>query len=245
MAPPDVEAMRRDVAETIRAVTALTVDPATAPIVDVRADPTLIGKLMFANSRSRFPRQPRRCCAARKLSTHPAGRQEGPLRPVAECEKLSPMRAITLRDGLFEATLHHMVHDERLIAYGEECREWGGAFGVYRGLSDIMPYHRLFNSPISEAAIVATAVGYALAGGRALVELMYGDFIGRAGDEIFNQMSKWRSMSGGSAAGGSGSGRRARGRRDSPACSLATAGPSSTSWCSRIGAAGRTSRTAP
>jgi 2-oxoisovalerate dehydrogenase E1 component len=113
-------------------------------------------------------------------------------------EKLSPMRAITVRDGLFETVLHHMVHDQSLIAYGEECREWGGAFGVYRGLADIMPYDRLFNSPISEAAIVATAVGYALAGGRALVELMYGDFIGRAGDEIFNQMAKWHSMSGGS-----------------------------------------------
>ena len=80
--------------------------------------------------------------------------------------KLSAMRAITLRDGLFEAILHHMIHDERLIAYGEECREWGGAFGVYRGLSDILPYERLFNSPISEAAIVATAVGHALEGGR-------------------------------------------------------------------------------
>ena len=45
-----------------------------------------------------------------------------------------------------------------------------------------MPYHRLFNSPISEAAIVGSAVGYALEGGRALVELMYCDFMGRAGD---------------------------------------------------------------
>ena len=107
------------------------------------------------------------------------------------------MRAITVRDGLFEAILHHMLNDERLIAYGEDCREWGGAFGVYRGLSDLLPYHRLFNAPISEAAIVATAVGYALEGGRALVELMYADFIGRAGDEIFNQMAKWQSMSAG------------------------------------------------
>jgi 2-oxoisovalerate dehydrogenase E1 component len=107
------------------------------------------------------------------------------------------MRAITYRDGLFEAILHHMLHDERLIAYGEECREWGGAFGVYRGLSDILPYERLFNSPISEAAIVATAVGHAMEGGRSLIELMYGDFIGRAGDEIFNQMAKWQAMSAG------------------------------------------------
>ena len=111
--------------------------------------------------------------------------------------RLSTMRAITVRDGLFEAILHHMLNDERLIAYGEECRDWGGAFGVYRGLADLLPYHRLFNAPISEAAIVATAVGYALEGGRALIELMYADFIGRAGDEIFNQMAKWQAMSAG------------------------------------------------
>jgi len=60
-----------------------------------------------------------------------------------------------------------------------------------------MPYHRLFNSPISEGAIVGTAVGYGLCGGRAVVELMYCDFLGRAGDEVFNQLSKWQSMSAG------------------------------------------------
>jgi 2-oxoisovalerate dehydrogenase E1 component len=84
-----------------------------------------------------------------------------------------------------------------LAAWGEECREWGGAFGVYRGFADILPQHRLFNAPISEAAIVAAAVGHAMEGGRSLVELMYADFIGRAGDEIFNQMAKWRAMSAG------------------------------------------------
>ncbi|NLZ56445.1 MAG: dehydrogenase, partial [Clostridiaceae bacterium] len=54
-----------------------------------------------------------------------------------------------------------------------------------------------FNSSISEAAIVGTAVGYAMRGGRALVELMYCDFLGRAGDEVFNQLPKWQAMSGG------------------------------------------------
>ncbi|HMQ56508.1 MAG TPA: transketolase C-terminal domain-containing protein, partial [Anaerolineae bacterium] len=52
-------------------------------------------------------------------------------------------------------------------------------------------------SPISEAAIVGTAVGYALSGGRVVAELMYCDFMGRAGDEIFNQMAKWQAMSAG------------------------------------------------
>ncbi|MHC4855877.1 MAG: alpha-ketoacid dehydrogenase subunit beta, partial [Planctomycetota bacterium] len=87
--------------------------------------------------------------------------------------------------------------DPTLVAYGEENRDWGGAFAVYRGLTEALPYHRLFNSPIAEAAIAGTAVGYALEGGRALIELMYCDFLGRAGDEVFNQMCKWQSMSGG------------------------------------------------
>jgi len=104
---------------------------------------------------------------------------------------------ITIRDALAEAIAYRFAHDPLLIAYGEENRDWGGAFGVYRGLTELLPYHRLFNAPISEAAIVGTAVGYAVEGGRALVELMYADFIGRAGDEILNQLAKWQAMSGG------------------------------------------------
>ena len=84
-----------------------------------------------------------------------------------------------------------------LVAYGEDNRGWGGAFAVYRGLTESLPYHRFFNTPISEAAIVASAVGYALCGGRVIAELMYSDFLGRAGDEIFNQLAKWQAMSAG------------------------------------------------
>ena len=199
-------------------IVAAAADPAIAPPVDVRADPTLIGDLMFG--------PPARAAlgvadAAREDVAERAGTGTGTdggsgdgVDPSAsarvrqnakksrfglddEGKPLSPMRAITLRDALFEAILSAMVADDRLVAWGEECRDWGGAFGVYRGLADLFPHHRLFNSPISEAAIVATAVGHAIEGGRSLVELMYADFIGRAGDEILNQMAKWRAMSGG------------------------------------------------
>lgn len=44
---------------------------------------------------------------------------------------------------------------------------------------------------------MGTAVGYGLSGGRVIAELMYCDFLGRAGDEIFNQLSKWQAMSAG------------------------------------------------
>lgn len=110
-------------------------------------------------------------------------------------EALPPLKTLTYAEAIFEAMLHRYYHDPTMIAYGEENRDWGGAFGAYRGLTEALPYHRLFNTPISEAAIVGTAVGYALAGGRVVPELMYCDFMGRAGDEIFNQMAKWQAMS--------------------------------------------------
>jgi 2-oxoisovalerate dehydrogenase E1 component len=112
-------------------------------------------------------------------------------------KRLKDTRCVGVRDALFEAIIDRFYADPTLIAYGEENRDWGGAFAVYRGLTEALPYHRLFNSPISEGAIVGTAVGYALEGGRALIELMYCDFLGRAGDEVFNQLCKWQSMSGG------------------------------------------------
>lgn len=108
---------------------------------------------------------------------------------------LPKLRTLTYAEALYEAMMHRFYEDPTMIAYGEENRDWGGAFGVYRGLTECLPYHRLFNSPISEAAIVGTAVGYAISGGRVVAELMYCDFMGRAGDEIFNQMAKWQSMS--------------------------------------------------
>lgn len=115
----------------------------------------------------------------------------------ADGKPVSKVRMYQFRDGLFEAMAHRYSIDPTLCAWGEENRDWGGAFAVYRGLTELLPYRRLFNSPISEAAIVGAGVGYALSGGRAVVELMYCDFLGRAGDEVFNQMAKWQSMSAG------------------------------------------------
>ena len=115
----------------------------------------------------------------------------------ANGKPVSKNKVYQLRDGLFEAIADRFYKDPTMVAYGEENRDWGGAFAVYRGLTEALPSHRLFNAPISESAIVGSAVGYAMAGGRALVELMYCDFLGCAGDEVFNQMAKWQAMSAG------------------------------------------------
>ena len=104
---------------------------------------------------------------------------------------------LTISDVLFESVLQRCYQDSELIVYGEECRDWGGAFGVYRGLKESLPYHRLFNTSISEAAIVGSAVGYAMCGGKVLIEIMYADFLTRAADELMNQLPKWQGMSAG------------------------------------------------
>ncbi len=174
----------------------LAIDLEASPRVSM--DSELVGAVMFSNARvekldERAPE------LLGDLSANPRVQQiRSKVRTPTEDGKPVPkMKAYNVRDAIFEALLHRFSIDPTLVAFGEENRDWGGAFAVYRGLTEALPYHRLFNSPISEAAIVGAAVGYALAGGRAVAELMYADFIGRAGDEIFNQLSKWQAMSAG------------------------------------------------
>jgi 2-oxoisovalerate dehydrogenase E1 component len=174
----------------------LAIDPQAAPRIAVGSD--LVERVMFSNGRLEAcdARQPE---LLQDWSENPRVQQiRGKIRtPEHDGAPVPKLKAFSVRDAIFEAIAHRFSADPTLIAFGEENRDWGGAFGVYRGLTEALPYHRLFNSPISEAAVVGAAVGYAMEGGRALAELMYADFMGRAGDEIFNQLSKWQAMSGG------------------------------------------------
>jgi 2-oxoisovalerate dehydrogenase E1 component len=195
----DLDAMRTDVLARLRRALAAAVSLDESPRLTAgwgAAD--AIGDLMYAHTlvprlADRTPEVLLPIEATRRAATHAKARfgldADGAPLPKAKC--------LTFAEALFEAMLDGFYTDPTMIAYGEENRDWGGAFGVYRGLTEALPYHRLFNSPISEAAIVGSAVGYALSGGRVVAELMYCDFMGRAGDEIFNQMAKWRAMSGG------------------------------------------------
>lgn len=173
-------------------------DKAISPYVDFHKNPHFLENLMFSNERvvafdDREPEvlMPKEECPrykqlAEKIRTQ---YQDGKL--------VSKMKVFNLRDALSEVIFNKFYEDPTMIVYGEDCREWGGGYAVFRGLSDAIPYSRQFNAPISESAIVGTAVGYAMSGGRVVIEMMYGDFIGCCGDEIFNQMAKWQAMSAG------------------------------------------------
>ena len=103
---------------------------------------------------------------------------------------------LTYKDAIKEALVEEMLRDNRVIHYGEDVADYGGAFKVTKGLLEAFGRERIFNTPISEAAICGTAVGAAMAGLRPVVELMYMDFALMASDQISNQAAKWHYMSG-------------------------------------------------
>ncbi len=104
--------------------------------------------------------------------------------------------SITYRDAIREALVEEMTRDARVIFYGEDVADYGGAFKLTKGLLETFGRQRVFNTPISEACICGTAVGAAIVGARPVVELMYMDFALMSSDQIANQAAKWHYMSG-------------------------------------------------
>lgn len=190
--------MRTAIEEQNEEIFLLASDPELTPLVDFSTNPGYVEDVLF--SRQHMERMEERPAEMKGLEGNPRLaqlRQRMRFGLDEEGKELPRSRVIQMRDALFEALLYRFQRDPAMISYAEDVRDWGGSYGVYRGLTEALPYHRLFNAPISESAIVGSAVGYAMAGGRVVVELMFADFLGCAGDEIFNQMAKWQAMSGG------------------------------------------------
>jgi pyruvate/2-oxoglutarate/acetoin dehydrogenase E1 component len=100
----------------------------------------------------------------------------------------------TVLDSLNRGLHELMTSDPRVMVIGEDILDpYGGAFKVTRGLSTAYP-DRVFTTPISEAAIVGVASGMALRGLRPIAEIMFGDFLFLAGDQLVNHAAKFRWM---------------------------------------------------
>jgi len=106
---------------------------------------------------------------------------------------------ILYRHAIAEALTEEMMRDRRVVVYGEDVADYGGAFQVTRGLIDVFGRERVFDTAISEAAIVGSAAGAAMTGLRPVAEIMYIDFVLLAMDQIGNQAAKVRYMFGGKA----------------------------------------------
>ena len=185
--------------ERMEKICGWSADTELSPYADFKKDYHIVERMMFSNKSEPilddrtpdFLAEPDTCSRVKQVGDKIRSAVDDEGKPV------SKLKMLNIRDAIFEPIFDKFKEDPTLISYGEDVRDWGGAFAVYRGMNEVLPYSRLFNAPISEAAIVGTSVGYGMMGGRAIPELMYCDFIGRAGDEIFNQLSKWQAMSAG------------------------------------------------
>ncbi len=108
------------------------------------------------------------------------------------------MSIMTYSEAAKAALAEAMRTDPTVWAVGEDLGR-GGVFGQYMGLEAEFGPERIVSAPISEAAIMGSAVGAALTGTRPIVELRFADFALCAVDEMVNQAAKARYMFGGQA----------------------------------------------
>jgi pyruvate/2-oxoglutarate/acetoin dehydrogenase E1 component len=104
------------------------------------------------------------------------------------------MTAVTYLDAISQAIREEMRRDEAVFLLGEDVGSYGGAFKVSAGLLEEFGPERVIDTPMSEAAIIGSAVGAALMGMRPIAEMQYIDFITCGFDQIINMASKmyWR-----------------------------------------------------
>jgi len=127
----------------------------------------------------------------------PSQFRNAPILKKPEFLERDPDMEITYREAINEALFEEMRRDKRVLLWGEDIADYGGAFNATRGLMEIMGRERVFNTAISESAIIGAGMGAALRGMRPVVEIMYIDFILQAMDQLANQAAKWKYMSGG------------------------------------------------
>ena len=107
------------------------------------------------------------------------------------------MAVISYRDAINQALAEEMRRDEAIVCFGEDVAEYEGSFKVTRGLLAEFGPQRVFDTPISEAAIVGMATGMAMDGLRPVPELMTVNFSLVAMDQIVNHLALMRYMFGG------------------------------------------------
>lgn len=107
------------------------------------------------------------------------------------------MPTMNFAEAIRDALRIEMERDPDVYIIGEDVGTFGNVFGVTKGLIDQFGEKRVRDTPITESAIVGTAVGSAACGLRPVAEIMYIDFIGVALDQLYNQAAKMRYMFGG------------------------------------------------
>ena len=106
-------------------------------------------------------------------------------------------RELTFAQAVREALTEEMRRDARVCILGEDVAEAGTPFKVLSGLVEEFGTDRVIDTPISEAGFTGVGVGAAMTGMRPVIDIMFGDFLTLAMDQLVNQAAKIHYMSGG------------------------------------------------
>ncbi len=106
----------------------------------------------------------------------------------------------TYRQAVVQALIDELEADPSVFVLGEDVAAAGGVFKMTDGLFERFGAERVLDTPISEQAIIGTAIGAAISGLRPVAEVMFADFAGVCFDQIANELAKYRYMTGGQAA---------------------------------------------
>ena len=104
---------------------------------------------------------------------------------------------ITYREAVAEGIAREMRRDPAVVCLGEDIGEAGGVFKTTVGLLKEFGPERVWDTPISEQAIVGAAMGAAMTGMRPVAEIMFSDFLACCWDYLANEIPKVRYMTGG------------------------------------------------
>ncbi|MBW8821279.1 MAG: alpha-ketoacid dehydrogenase subunit beta [Streptomyces sp.] len=104
---------------------------------------------------------------------------------------------ITYREAVAEGIAREMRRDPSVVCLGEDIGEAGGVFKTTAGLLKEFGRERVWDTPISEQAIVGAAMGAAMTGMRPVAEIMFSDFLACCWDYLANEIPKVRYMTGG------------------------------------------------
>jgi acetoin:2,6-dichlorophenolindophenol oxidoreductase subunit beta len=107
------------------------------------------------------------------------------------------MAELTYRQAVAAGLAQEIERDRTVMLIGEDIGAAGGVFKATEGLFDRFGPSRIWDTPISEQAIIGTAMGAAMTGIRPVAEIMFSDFLATCWDGIANEIAKMRYMTGG------------------------------------------------
>jgi len=105
--------------------------------------------------------------------------------------------SVTYREAVAEGIAREMRRDPAVVCLGEDIGKAGGVFKTTQGLFEEFGQARIWDTPISEQAILGLAMGAAMTGMRPVAEIMFSDFFAVCWDYLANEMPKMRYMTGG------------------------------------------------